>query len=201
MTTVYIQSTFEDPPEPVCQARKDGRLTIIRQEDLSPSDLQGARGIITHNQLDQNAFLKLKDALEAFLNRGGRWFFNGHFVRPLLDGLKIYQPMEAPSFRDFAQTRLADHPIFRGMEISHLETNKGVGGFYGRGANPRPEGAIAVTGLRQGTVPVDWVWPRPKGGRVFSHAGNDLGQFGVDQGLPPLLHGRIIEWASGGDCL
>ncbi|MDN3718497.1 hypothetical protein QW131_02845 [Roseibium salinum] len=66
MTTLYIQSTFEDPPEPVCQAGKDGRLTVIRQEDLSSSDFQRARGIITHNQLDQNAFMKLKDALEAF---------------------------------------------------------------------------------------------------------------------------------------
>ena len=29
-------------------------------------------------------------------------------------------------------------------------------------------------------VPVDWVWARPAGGRIFSHAGNDLGALGAE---------------------
>ena len=109
--------------------------------------------------------------------------------------------MTRPSRADFKQRRLRPHPIFEGIEIAQLETNKGVAGFYGRGANPMPEGAIAVTGLRGGAIPVDWVWPRPNGGRVFSHAGNDLGQAGKEWGLPPILYARIIEWAAGGACL
>jgi len=201
VSVLYIQSAYEAPPKPVRAASEDGRLAVVRQEDLTLEALGSATGLITHNQLDQNAFLTLKPHLEDFMDRGGRWFFNGHIVRPLLEGLGLYLPMEKPAFADFRQTRLAAHPIFEGIEIAHLETNKGVAGFYGRGANPMPDGAVAVTELRRGTVPVDWVWPRPKGGRFFSHAGNDLGQFGIEQGLPPLLHSRIIDWAAGGACL
>lgn len=201
MTTIYLHSSYAGPAQPVQDAAAQGRVTIVCQGELTPEHLQGASGLITGNQLDQNAFLDLKADLEAFMDRGGRWFFNGHIVRPLLDGLGIYAPMQQPKLSDFSHTRLAPHPIFDGLELAHLETNKGVAGFYGRGANPLPAGGIAVTGLRNGTVPVDWLWPRPGGGRFFSHAGNDLGQMGLEHGLSPLLHSRIIDWANGGPCL
>ncbi len=201
MTVLYVHSAFGEPPAPVRDAAEGGKIEIAVQSDLSAERLMMARGIITGNQLDQDAFLTLRPALEAFLDSGGRWFFNGHVMRPLIAGLERYQRMANPCRSDFAQTRLAPHPIFEGIDIAHLETNKGVAGFYGRGANPMPDGARVVTGLRDGTVPVDWVWCRPAGGCFFSHAGNDLGQAGMEWGLPPTLHARIFAWARGGDCL
>ena len=201
MTTLYIHSAFGDPPAPVRQAAAAGRIEILPQPALTAARLTGAHGLVTGNQLDQDALLPLRPALEDFLDAGGRWFFNGHVVRPLIAGLTPYEPITHPKRPDFHQTRLAPHPIFAGIEIAQLETNRGVAGFYGRGANPMPAGAIAITGLRGGTVPVDWVWCRPGGGRFFSHAGNDLGQAGREWDLPPVLYARIFDWVNDGVCL
>lgn len=201
MGVIWLQSGWGDPPSGVRKAASEGRARIVLQEELQAEDLAAARGLITGNQLDQDALLRFSPALEAFLDAGGRWFFNGHLLRPLIAGPGLYRPMPAPKRADFDQTRLAPHPVFDGVDIHKLETNKGVAGFYGRGANAMPEGAIAITGLRGGTVPVDWVWPRPRGGRFFSHAGNDLGAAGMEWQLAPLFQGRIIDWAGGGACL
>lgn len=76
-----------------------------------------------------------------------------------------------------------------------------MAGFYGRGCNPLPEGGIAVNGLGPAKVPVDWVWARPTGGRIFSHAGNDLGSMGLEWNLAGELTRRIIDWVRGGACL
>lgn len=198
MTVLWIQSGFGTPPQAV---QDHPRTQIVAQPDLTPALLASARGLVTGNLLDQNAFLTLRPALESFLDAGGRWFLNGHILRPLVAGLAFYRPMEAPRRADFTQTRLAAHPIFDGIDTEKLETNRGVAGFYGRGANPMPVGACAITALRDGSVPVDWLWPRPGGGRIFSHAGNDLGQMGLEWDLAPLLQRRILDWAAGGDCL
>jgi hypothetical protein len=198
MRVIYVFSGYGSPPDPVAA---HAAVRVVPQAELGAADLEGAAGLVTGNLLDQNAMLELSPAVEAFLDAGGRWFFNGHMVRPLIAGLEPYQPMQAPKRPDFDQTRLAPHPILDGIEIDKLETNKGVAGFYGRGANPMPEGAVAVTGLRGGTVPVDWLWCRPGGGRVFSHAGNDLGQMGLEWDLSDTLHTRILDWAAGGACL
>lgn len=198
MHVIYVFSGPGAPPDPVAA---HPATRIVPQAGLAAGDLEGAAGLVTGNLLDQDAMLPLRPALEAFLDAGGRWFFNGHLLRPLVGGLEPYRPMQAPRRPDFDQARLAPHPIFEGIEISQLETNRGVAGFYGRGANPMPEGAIAVTGLRGGSVPVDWLWCRPGGGRVFSHAGNDLGQMGLEWGLSPILQSRILDWAAGGACL
>ncbi|MCR9193295.1 MAG: hypothetical protein NXH88_01110 [Hyphomonas sp.] len=198
---LYLHCAFGDPPAPVRKTAAAGRIAIIPQAELDAARLAKAHGLVTGNQLDQEALLQLRQALEGFLDAGGRWFFNGHVVRPLIAELEPYQSMRNPKRPDFEQTRLAAHPIFKGIEIAQLETNHGVAGFYGRGANPMPAGAIAVTGLRNGTVPVDWVWHRPGGGRFFSHAGNDLGQAGREWDLPPILYARIFDWTNGGPCL
>lgn len=201
MTTLYLHSAFAAPPAPVRAAAAAGRIVIRPQADFRAADLASATGLVTGNQLDQDAMQALGPHLERFLDAGGRWFFNGHLVRPLIAGLAPYLPMLQPRRHDFDLIRLAPHPILDGIEMAQIETNKGVAGFYGRGTNPMPDGAIAVTGLRGGTVPVDWVWCRPGGGRVFSHAGNDLGQAGIEWGLPPLLYSRIFDWTNGGPCL
>jgi hypothetical protein len=198
MSVLYLFSGYGAPPEAV--ARHPG-TRVLPQAELTVADLARARGLVTGNLLDQDALLAFRDALERFLDAGGRWFFNGHMMRPLVEGLGRYAPMDKPSRADFDQTRLAPHPIFEGIEIGKLETNRGVAGFYGRGANALPDGAIPVTGLRGGLVAVDWLWCRPRGGRVFSHAGNDLGQMGLEWGLSPEMHRRILDWAAGGPCL
>lgn len=201
MSTIYLKSTFEAPSDAVKAAAADGKLVIVEQPELTADRLLAHKGLITGNQLDQNAMVLLRDALAAFLDAGGRWFFNGHMVRPLVEGLGQYQPIQTPSRADFDLSSINAHPLFAGIEFSRLETNKGVAGFYGRGCNPLPEGAVAINGLGPARVPVDWVWARPRGGRIFSHSGNDLGSIGLEWNLAGELTRRIIDWTQGGACL
>lgn len=201
MSVIYLKSAFAEPPAPVAAAAATGVVSIIDQRVLTEAVLLEHRGLVTGTQLDQDTALKIREAFTAFLDAGGHWFFNGHMVRPLVDGMETYRPMEHPKRPDFELFALAPHPIFAGIDLKHLETNKGVAGFYGRGQNPPPDSAIPLNGLGPARVPVDWVWCRPAGGRVFSHAGNDLGQMGLEHGLSALLWARILDWANGGDCL
>lgn len=200
MSTIYLKSTYADVTPGVAEAVQRGDV-IIQQQDLTAEILLAHKGLVTGQQLDQDALLKLKPALEAFLDQGGRWFFNGHVVRPMLDGLHQYQPIANPRRPDFDLSSINPHPIFDGLDLKQLEANKGVAGFYGRGCNPLPIGAVAVNGLGVALVPIDWVWARPKGGRMFSHSGNDLGTMGLEWGLAPELSARIFAWTNGGACL
>lgn len=201
MTSIYLKSCFEEPPQIVMEMAARGEITVVEQEALTAKILLAHRGLVTGQQLDQDALLTLKPALEAFLDKGGRWFFNGHLVRPLVDGLQQYRPIMAPKRTDFVLSSMNSHAIFDAIDLKKLEANKGVAGFYGRGCNPLPDGAVTINGLGAAKVPVDWVWARPRGGRIFSHSGNDLDSMGMEWGLTNELTIRIFAWANGGACL
>jgi hypothetical protein len=197
MTVLLIHSHYGQPPEGYLAAAAAGRLAIVRERDLTATDFAGSAGLITTTHLDQIGFLAHADAYTALLDRGGRWFFNGHVMREFVEGLGRYVPLIAPRRADYVLTRLHDHPIFGGIDQRSLEENKGVAGFYGRGHNPPPVGAIAVNGIGPERRPIDWDWARPEGGHVFSHAGNDLGGMGGETGNGALLTQRIIAWCAG----
>lgn len=200
MRVIWLQSGHGQPPEPVRQAEAAGHVRVIAQADLTEAALLALRGLITGMLLDQDAMMALRPALARFLNAGGRWVFNGHLVRPLVEGLQPYQPIEAPKRADFTLCQQQLHPIFSGFDLKELETNKGVAGFYGRGANPPPAGAVVLNTLG-GHVPVDWVWHRPAGGAIFSHAGNDLAQIATMHKIGAQVWENLIDWAGGGPCV
>lgn len=196
MKVLLIHSHFGPPPATYGEHIAAGRLSVIRERDLSADDLVGAGGLITTNHLDQIGFMHYAEAIRSFLARGGRWFFNGHILRPFVEGLGNYVPLDRPKRADLVLTRLNSHPVFDGIDQSSLEENRGVAGFYGRGHNPLPEGGLAVNGIGPQMLPVDWEWSLPTGGRIFSHAGNDLGSMTGERGL--VLADRIVEWAEAG---
>lgn len=197
MSVIYLKSAYDAPSEAVGVAALRGEVVVVDQSDLTSDLLLAHQGLITGNQVDQDHLLRLKRDLAAFLDAGGRWFFNGHLVRPLVEGLEQFRPLLAPKRADLDLTSVQGHPIFAGIDLKQLEANRGVAGFYGRGCNPPPAGAVVVNGLGPTLVPVDWVWERPGGGRFFSHSGNDLGSMGNEWGLAPELTGRVIAWAGG----
>lgn len=194
---LLIQSEFGPPPALFAAGLAQGNAVLRRDTELGPADLAGAAGVITTTHLDQIGFQGLSTATEALLARGGRWFFNGHLMRPLISGLSTYVPIMRAKRTDLVLERLAPHPLFEGIAMRDLEENKGVAGFYGRGYNPLPPGASAVTGLGPALLPVDWEWRLPGGGRMFSHAGNDLGANGAVNPAQARLAPRILAWTRG----
>lgn len=197
MSVLLIHSHFGPTPPVYAQAIAEGRAVSVRERQLTAEHFANAEGLITTMHLDQVGFMAQAQAATALLDRGGRWFFNGHILRRFVEDLEIYRPLEKPKRPDYALTRLAEHPVFAGIEQKSLEENKGVAGFYGRGYNPLPPDGLAVNGIGPGLHPIDWEWQRPQGGRIFSHAGNDLFGIATEKGHGPVLAERTIAWCLG----
>lgn len=194
---LLIHSHYGEPPGLFRLAEERGDALVVRELQLRPEHFAQARGLVTTTHLDQIGFMAYGAELQALLARGGRWFFNGHILRELVPGLGIYRPIPNVKRPDLALTRLVEHPIFAGIDQKGLEENKGVAGFYGRGHNPLPAGAVAVNGIGPNLLPIDWEWMLPGGGRIFSHAGNDLAGMGNATGDNAILADRIIAWTRG----
>jgi hypothetical protein len=194
---LLIHSHYGTPPGLFSLALERGDAIVVREKDLTPEHFAQAKGLITTSHIDQLNFLTLRPHLEAFLSRGGNWFFNGHFLREMVGGLKTYQPIIKAKRTDLVLTRVNEHPIFEGVDQTSFEENKGVAGFYGRGHNPLPEGGLAVNGIGPDLLPIDWEWSLPTGGRIFSHAGNDMGGMGGPNPNHALVAPRIIAWTMG----
>lgn len=201
MSVIWLHPGDMEPPQALRAAVARGAVTPLAQADLTETVLMRHRGLVTGMLFDQDAAMALRPVLERFLDRGGRWFFNGHVMRPFLDGLMPYQAMAEPKRSDFTLVSRNPHPVFDGVDIASLETNRGVAGFYGRGCNPPPPGAVVVNAYDPRDIPVDWVWRRPGGGAFFSHAGNDLAQIATMHGIGERVWANIIAWAGGGTCV
>lgn len=197
MSVLIVQSHYGVEGSPYEAAVASGRAVLVRERDLTRNHFDAAKGLITTTHLDQIGFMAWREATQALLARGGCWFFNGHILRELVPGLQSYIPLKRPRRADYVLTRLFEHPIFAGIDQRDLEENKGVAGFYGRGHNPLPKGAVAVNGIGPDLLPIDWDWPLPGGGRMFSHAGNDLGGMGSTMGHNAVLTDRILAWTEG----
>lgn len=191
-----IQSHFGDLPMLFKLAQQRGDAVIISQTELTKQHLQDATGLITTMHLDQLNMMDFSSELEAFLSRGGRWFFNGHIMRPLVFNLKNYIPIRAAGKNDLALTALEKHMVFNAVDRSMLGVRKGVAGFYGRGYNPMPKGATVITGVGDDKAPLDWHWNCPKGGQIFSHAGNDLQSVAETKATSQILAKNIIKWVA-----
>jgi len=196
-TILLVHSHYGTPPDLFRYAADRGVGTIVRERELTQRHFDEAYGLITTTHLDQLGFLQWSEAVQALLDRGGRWFFNGHVLRELIPGLNIYVPIVRAKRADLVLTRLNDHPIFEGIDQREFEENKGVAGFYGRGHNPLPEGAIGINGVGPDHLPLDWEWTLPSGGKMFAHAGNDLGSMGAPNPTHDLVAPRVIAWTLG----
>jgi len=196
MNVLYVHSHYGMTEPLVGEAVAAGKVRLVRERELSARHFAEAAGLITTIHLDQIGFLRHAACVQALLDRGGRWVFNGHMLRALVPGLGAYVPLAKPRRADYALTRLVEHPVFAGIDQRTLEENRGVAGFYGRGHNPLPPDATAFNGLGPGLLPIDWDWALPGGGRILSHAGNEFWGSGDDDATKQLLADRAVAWAS-----
>lgn len=184
-----------DAPSPF-QAHIDaGQIREVREWDITETDFETAPAVLTTMHLDQIRAQSWQPYFSRLLARGGRIALSGHIMRPFLDGLSPYIAAERPGRGGLVLTVLAEHPIFSGIDRIACGSRRGVAGFYGRGHNPMPPGAVALTGLGPTHAPIDWIWDTLEGGSVFSHAGNDLWGVSEDNETTARLISNLVAWA------
>lgn len=195
MPPLFIRSHFGGLPQALAELANAHRIVTAWEWDVTPALLRAAAGVITTLHLDQIRAETWRADLDALLDRGGRVFLNGHVARPFVTGLAPFV-LSGREQGDLTQTVLADHPVFAGVDRAGFQRRRGVAGFYGRGHNPMPAGALALTGVGPALAPLDWVWQRPEGGMVFSHAGNDLWGNTDDDAVTARLVRNIVGWVA-----
>ncbi|RAI02268.1 hypothetical protein DLJ53_12960 [Acuticoccus sediminis] len=164
---------------------------------LHETPLERYAALLLPAHLDQRYFGGIRAHVERFLDGGGTLVFNGHVAWPMLPEFATFVPLARVDLAHLAVHRLADHPVFEGVDMADLTFRRGVAGFYARGHNPPPPGAVGLIGLGPERVPCDWVYERPAGGRILMHAGNDLWMYaGADTSAARIVP-QLTAWATG----
>ena len=125
--------------------------------------------------------------------------FNGHVAWPMLPEFQAFVPLPQGGLDQLQVHLVTPHPVFAGVDMADLTYRRGVAGFYARGHNPPPEGAVPVLGLGPERRPCDWVYERPRGGRIFMHAGNDLWMYAGADTTAARIVPQLCAWAVGHD--
>ncbi|AQQ06009.1 hypothetical protein B0E33_22550 [Roseibium algicola] len=172
-------------------------IDVIGHYDLETADLSRYPALCLPAHLDQRFFGSLTAKIEQFLDAGGTLVFNGHVAWPMLPEFQPFVPLNRFSLEDLQIHRLTDHPVFEGVSTGELTYRRGVAGFYARGFNPPPEGAVSLHGVGPDRLPCDWVYERPSGGRIFMHAGNDLWMYVGSSDTTARIAPQLCAWASG----
>jgi len=163
---------------------------------LHETPLEDYAAIMLPAHLDQRYFGEISDRITAYLDQGGTLVFNGHVAWPMLPEFKPFVPLPKVDLEHLQVYRLTPHPVFEGVDMQDLTFRRGVAGFYARGHNPMPDGAVPLLGLGPDRIPCDWVYDRPEGGRVFMHAGNDLWMYAGDTTTAARIADQLCTWAA-----
>jgi len=164
---------------------------------LHDTDLTPYAALMLPAHLDQRYFGTLTERVSDWLDAGGTLVFNGHVAWPMLPEFQPFMALEKRSLENLQIHRITDHPVFDGVDMKDLTYRRGVAGFYARGCNPPPAGAVPLLGVGPAHVPCDWVYDRPQGGRIFMHAGNDLWMYAGDKTTAHRIVPQLMDWALG----
>lgn len=174
-----------------------GMLTVPLRE-LTAAHIRDSKVIFIDGHSDQRAICGFGGELENHLSKGGTVVFNGHLEYPVFKGLATFQLAKGRGYEDLLIERVNEHPIFKGVDCRDISVRRGVAGFYARGANPPPAGAVIVHRFIKDHSPIDWVWRRPDGGQIFMHSGNNMWMYLNDDTSAGLIVPQLIEWAMAG---
>lgn len=169
----------------------------VLETELTAHPPDSLAGVLVDMHIDQHLFASRRRWIEAHLSAGGTIVFCGLLADPFLPQLPRFEPL--PRRNRAALTvsiTVPDHPLFAGVAAEDLTARKGVAGFYGRGQVRPPPGAVVLTWLDGGRVPLDWVWHPPMGGRLLMHPGNNLWMYAEDDTTAARLTPHLLRWAA-----
>lgn len=169
----------------------------IGHYELHEAQLHRYAAVLLPAHLDQRYLGEVAAHVAGYLDGGGTLVFNGHVAWPMLPEFNTFVPLERIDLEHLEVRRMAPHPVFEGVDPYDLTYRRGVAGFYARGHNPPPTGAVPLHGLGPDLAPCDWVYDRPAGGRILMHAGNDLWMYaGVETSAARIVP-QLCRWAAG----
>lgn len=172
------------------------RVDVCLLHELAHADLGLYRGLLIGLHADQRFLQRNRVKLETFLRQNGVIVFCGHVGHSFLAELAPFEPIADYSVEDLRVCRLAEHPVWAGVDTEDLTWRRGVTGFYGRGANPPPVGAEVIHGLGPKGVPVDFECRPEQGGRLLVHAGVDLWGYVNATNSTRRIVPQLLDWIS-----
>lgn len=196
---LYVDWYHDKAPAILERPETAAWIDRVDQYALGDVDLASYAALLVSTQLDQRHFASLAPRLTAFLGAGGTIVFNGHLAYPFLPELETFRPLSRKNVEALTVRRVRPHPVFEGVDMRDLTFRRGVAGFYGRGCNPPPPGAEVLNGLGPEACPVDWLWHRPGGGRIFMHAGNDVWMDFAGETSAARVAPQLVRWAAGAE--
>lgn len=198
MTSIlYLRAIGHEFPSFLALPEAEGVIARHVRE-LGEADFDRFDAILVPAHIDQRALASHSAGLTRFLNRGGTLVFNGHLVYSVLPELESFVPAPGGHLDDLIVERVGEHPVFAGVEVQDLSFRRGVAGFYGRGANPPPAGAVVLHRLKADGSPLDWYWERPQGGRILMHGGNTLWMYVDDDTSAARIGPQLLCWLKAG---
>jgi len=192
---LYVRPLGEEPASFLDRPYAQG-IVQHRVYNLPDLELTHFGAILVSAHTDQRAFAASRQQIAAFLDVGGLLVFNGHIAYPFLPELAPFVPVPGFGLNLLQIRRTAEHPVFDGVDPQDLTFRRGVAGFYGRGHNPPPEGAVVLHRLSGNDAPLDWVWKRPAGGTVFMHGGNNLWMYADDPTSAARIAPQLMAWVT-----
>jgi hypothetical protein len=161
---------------------------------LPEIDLNDFSVLFVSMHSDQRFLATRASQIEEYLVRGGVAVANGHYAYSYLPRMAGFHTIDNYKLGDITVLRLAEHPIWHGIDPHDLTFRRGVSGFYGRVWHEAPPDAQVIHALGKPNLPLDFIYPVGRG-RVLFHGGNDLWSFGgEDKQLAP----RIMQWVAAG---
>lgn len=195
-TTLLLTSGTQETPL-LSHPLSAGRVATLDQYALDQTALEAYKALLISMHSDQRHLVRRQPQLEGFLRGGGIIVFSGHIAYPFLPELRRFVATDYREVSDLFVYRAVEHPIWQGVAEQDLTFRKGVAGFYGRGYNPPPPGAIIINTLGPRHLPLDYVYTRPQGGTVLIHAGIDFWNFGLfpsDDTSAARMPAQLLSW-------
>ena len=186
--------TMGEGSGPATDPRYAGVVADLDVYALPGADLTAVRALLIGADVDQMFLARHQPMLDEVTHRGGRLVVCGQVVLPFAAGLTPFVPLAYLGVGDLTVRRLAEHPVWAGVDPDDLTFRRGVAGFYGRGHYPDlPPGALVVHGLGPEAVALDAVYPYGEG-EVLLHGGNDLWGYAGDDTTAARMTPQLIDW-------
>ena len=195
---------------------EDTTHTAVRDVyDLDGIDLDAYAGIMVSGACDQRFLAARTDRLSAWVRAGGRILVNGHPLERFGENMPETRKHAFHTTRDLWLTETGSHPIWDGVDRRDTLFNTGVpgthsfedlqrigvAGFYAHAYFvDLPEGAVVITGIGPGRLPVDVAYPLGTG-EVILHLGNDLTAFSRPGTSAADLGERTLTYLEGAAAL